>query len=150
MKTVAKVFLIIAAVGSGIGVLVYTILSFSMIPASLISLVGVCIFAVPLILNILTFKQLCKAKTKKEVMPLAIATLILGGFIGGLLVLCMDESDFAGNSVVKTDVTSKEFNTNTLEKDLTKLKELRDNGTLTEEEYAEARKKAIDKSVCGK
>ena len=147
MKTAAKVFLIIAAVGSGIGVLIYTILSFTMIPASLISLVGVCIFAVPLILNILTFKQLCKAKTKKEIKPLAIATLILGGFIGGLLVLCMDESDFSDNSAIKYETASKQVNAESLEKNLQKLKELRDNGTLSEEEYAEARKKAIDKSI---
>ena len=86
-------------------------------------------------------------KTKKEIKPLAIATLILGGFIGGLLVLCMDESDFSDNSAIKYETASKQVNAESLEKNLQKLKELRDNGTLSEEEYAEARKKAIDKSI---
>ncbi len=150
MKTVAKVFLILSAVGFGCGALAYLILSFVMLPASLISLVGAIIFCVPVILNILTFKKLDTAKSKKEILGLAIATMLLGGFIGGLLVLCMDESYFGGVNTHSVSEATKGLNTNTLEKDLTKLKELRDNGTLTEEEYAEARKKAIDKSVGGK
>lgn len=150
MKTLAKVFLILSSIGFGIGALIGLISSFIALPGSLALLYIVVILSIPMVINILTFRKLCVARSKREVTGYAVASLILGGFLGGLLILCMDESYFSGvNAISKVEV-SKELNANTLEKDLTKLKELRDNGTLSEEEYAEARKKAIDKSVGGK
>lgn len=150
MKTLAKVFLILSSIGFGIGALIGLISSFIALPGSLALLYIVVILSIPMVINILTFRKLCVARSKREITGYAVASLILGGFLGGLLILCMDESYFSGvNAISKVEV-SKELNANTLEKDLTKLKELRDNGTLSEEEYAEARKKAIDKSVGGK
>ena len=150
MKTLAKVFLILSSIGFGIGALIGLISSFIALPGSLALLYIVVILSIPMVINILTFRKLCVARSKREVTGYAVASLILGGFLGGLLILCMDESYFSGvNAISKVEV-SKELNANTLEKDLTKLKELRDNGTLSEEEYAEARKKAIDKSAGGK
>lgn len=150
MKSLAKVFLILSSIGFGIGALTGLISSFMALPGSLALLYIVVILSIPTVINILTFRKLCVARSKREITGYAVASLILGGFLGGLLILCMDESYFSGvNAISKVEV-SKELNANTLEKDLTKLKELRDNGTLSEEEYAEARKKAIDKSVGGK
>lgn len=147
MKTLAKVFLLLSSIGFGIGALIALISSFIAMPASFPILFAAVFLAVPMTVNILTFRKLSIARTKREVTGYAVASLILGGFLGGLLILCMDDSYFSGVNVSSENKVSKELNTNTLEKDLTKLKELRDNGTLSEEEYAEARKKAIDKSI---
>ena len=75
--------------------------------------------------------------------------MIFGGLIAGILMLCASEEDLCGYSkkVSKTpeSTTQDSDKTEDLEKELTKLKKLKDNGDISEEEYETLRKKALDK-----
>ena len=75
--------------------------------------------------------------------------MIFGGLIAGILMLCASEEDLCGYSkkVSKTpeSATQDSDKTEDLEKELTKLKKLKDNGDISEEEYETLRKKALEK-----
>ena len=152
MKTAAKVFLILGIVGSSIGAFIIFISMFFAFaaagPMALLFLLYILIVLVPGAIDAVALKKLNKAKTKSELTGISIAVLILGGIIPGILMLCLDEKDFVGYEEKSADTSSKKKGNNpeNLEAKLEELKKLHDNGTLSDDEYATARKKIIDES----
>lgn len=152
MKTAAKVFLILGIIGSSIGAFIIFISMFFAIaaagPMALLFLLYILIALVPGVIDAVALKKLNKAKTKSELTGISIAVLILGGMIPGILMLCLDEKDFDGYEETSASSSSKkkENNPGNLEAKLEELKKLHDNGTLSDDEYASARKKIIEES----
>ena len=70
MKTAAKVFIILGMVLQ-------------------------CFLIFPLIVGFIALKKLKNAKSKSELTVIAIVTLLLCNTIGGILMLCLPESEFA-------------------------------------------------------
>ena len=152
MKTAAKVFLILGIVGSSIGAFIIFIAMFFAFaaagPMALLFLLYILIALVPLVIDAVALKKLNKARYKSELTGISIAVLICGGIIPGILMLCLDEKEFVGYEGENTASSSKkkENNPENLEAKLEELKKLHDNGTLSDDEYASARKKIIDES----
>lgn len=152
MKTAAKVFLILGIVGFSIAAFIIFISMFFAIagagPLALVFLLYILIALVPVAIDAVALKKLNKAKTKSELTGISIAVLILGGMIPGILMLCLDEKDFDGYEETSASSSSKKKvnNPENLEAKLEELKKLHDNGTLSDDEYASARKKIIDES----
>ena len=152
MKTAAKVFLILGIIGSSIGAFIIFISMFFAIaaagPMALLFLLYILIALVPGVIDAVALKKLNKAKTKSELTGISIAVLILGGMIPGILMLCLDEKDFDGYEETSASLSSKkkENNLGNLEAKLEELKKLHDNGTLSDDEYASARKRIIEES----
>lgn len=152
MKTAAKVFLILGIIGSSIGAFIIFISMFFAIaaagPMALLFLLYILIALVPGAIDAVALKKLNKAKTKSELTGISIAVLILGGTIPGILMLCLDEKDFDGYEETSDSSSSKkkENNLGNLEAKLEELKKLHDNGTLSDDEYASARKRIIEES----
>lgn len=152
MKTAAKVFLILGIVGSSIGAFIIFIAMFFAFaaagPMALLFLLYILIALVPVVIDSVALKKLNKAKTKSELTGISIAVLILGGIIPGILMLCLDEKDFDGyeETSASSSLKKKENNPENLEAKLEELKKLHDNGTLSDDEYASARKRIIEES----
>ena len=151
MRTIIKVFLYLPIIGCGIGLISILISSFVYIPASLVTLIAVPFICVPIVVDAIALKKLDNAESKEELTGISIAVLILGGLIPGILMLCASEDELilGGSKKEKeSDKRSEEKEENKvsdLENELEKLKRIRDNGDMSEEEYDEARKKAIDR-----
>ena len=78
MKTAAKVFIILSMI-----VLFW------------------CIF--PLIVGAIALKRLETAKTKNDLVGIGVVTLLFCSFIGGILMLCIDENDLNQDSINNND-----------------------------------------------
>ena len=52
---------------------------------------------VPVIVCIISNKMLDKAQTQKELIPIAIVTLLLGNMVSGILMLVMKDEDLINN-----------------------------------------------------
>jgi hypothetical protein len=76
MKTAAKVFIILGMVLQ-------------------------CFLIFPLIVGFIALKKLKTAKSKSELTVIAIVTLLLCNTIGGILMLCLPESEFATEPVAE-------------------------------------------------
>lgn len=152
MKTAAKVFLILGIVISSIGAFIIFIAMFFAFaaagPMALLFLLYILIAFVPVVIDSVALKKLNKARYKSELTGISIAVLILGGIIPGILMLCLDEKDFDGYEETGASSSSKkkENNPENLEAKLEELKKLHDNGTLSDDEYASARKRIIEES----
>ena len=149
MKTVIKVFLYLGIILFGLCAGIMLIMSFIALPVSLGYLVSVCFCAIPITVDVIALKKLDNCSSKSELLGISICVLIFGGLIAGILMLCASEEDLCGYSktVSKTpeSATQESDKTEDLEKELTKLKKLKDNGDISEEEYETLRKKALDK-----
>lgn len=96
--------------------------------------------AIGITVGALTLKKLKIAKTKSEMFTLSILCLIFCNVVSGILLLCMEDKDFSG----ETSEVKEEKNLNKLEEKLLKLEKMKNNGLISQEEYVELRKKVID------
>lgn len=151
MRTIIKVFLYLPIIGCGIGLIPILISAFVYIPASLVSLIAIPFICVPIVVDAIALKKLDNAESKQELTGISVAVLILGGVIPGILMLCASEDELILGGSKKEKESDKrgeekeENKVSDLESELEKLKRIRDNGDMSEEEYDEARKKAIER-----
>lgn len=149
MKTVIKVFLYLGIILSGLCAGIMLIMSFIAMPATLVYLISVCFCAVPIAVDVIALKKLDNCSSKSELLGISICVLIFGGLIAGILMLVASEEDLCGYSKkvskVQETTTQESDKTEDLEKELTKLKKLKDSGDISEEEYETLRKKALYK-----
>ena len=132
MKTVAKIFIIIGMV-----------VGFWMI--------------VPIIVGSIALNKLASATKKEELTGIGICTLLFCNVIGGVLMLCIPESEFVDDTLNETNInvvvnqtsesnTSEKKNSSNIEdmaEKLSKLKELKDSGAITEEEYSKMKSQVL-------
>lgn len=115
-----------------------------------------CWLVLPLIVGILSIKSIDNAKTKDDLVALAICNMLFCSFLGGLFMLLIPESDFKQN---KTHVSTspkmleqyfdKKQENSSQDPDsidlLERYKSLLDKGIITQEEY-EQKKSEIMKN----
>ena len=150
MKTAIKVFLYLGIIVGAIGAGVAFISSFLALPVSLGYLVSVVGCLIPVIVDSIALKKLKVANSKSELTGISVIVLIFGGIIAGILMLVASEDDllsFNESRVAtpKVDEAKEEKKTEDLEEELNKLKDLKEAGTITEEEYDTLRAKAVEK-----
>lgn len=139
MKTAAKVFIIIGMVTG-----FWTI--------------------VPIIVGAIALNKLASATKKDELVGIGVCTLLFCSMIGGIFMLVISDAELQGsevnantnsgasvNSSASASTTTAEpaapakQNSDDVAAKLTKLKELRDSGAITEEEFASMKNQLISK-----
>lgn len=118
----------------------------------------------PLIVGFFALDKLETARTKNELTGMAICTLLLCNTVAGILMLCMPESELAENgngfnqqpeqnsypqqnrqnfdSQPKPQAKESEVE---IVANLDKLKRMKEQGILSDEEYEKLRKREVDK-----
>lgn len=132
MKTAAKVFIIIGMV-----------IGFWMI--------------LPLIFGGLAISKINSATQKEELVGFGVCALLFCSMIGGILMLCIPESELQPATANSAPIQNNNYITNTKDDktsksdvenvadSLTKLKNLRDAGTISDEEFEKMKKDLLNK-----
>ncbi len=119
------------------------------------------LYIIPLVVGAIALNKLANARRKEELTGVAICTLLLCSTIGGILMLCLNEKDLVQNSNqnvqsvqnVANDTDREEKaaqdEISEISKNIEKLKELKAQGVLSDEEYERLRKTQVDKLLRG-
>ena len=141
MKNAAKILLYIGIGLFGLIGLIYFILSFCGIPASLLFLIFVAYaICIGIILPIYALKRIDTAKSKKDLQVWGIIILIFSNLVAGILILLIDDEELNGKAINN----NKQITTDELSSRLEKLRRIKEEQNLTDEEYNELKKKVID------
>ena len=125
-----------------------------------------CILILPIIFGALSISKINSATEKSELVGLGICTLLFCSLLGGIFMLCIPDSELKPKAEYQTNVqnntyiqnsTSEQNSTSaqnskqekseveTVAERLTKLKNLKDTGTISDEEYERMRKDILNK-----
>ena len=150
MKTVAKVFLWISIVGLALYVLLFGLVAFVGIVASLapseetgpglvlamVFCVATVFLALMLAYNVYFLNRLGKASKKSDIKTWPIVLLFFSSnMVSGILLFCMDDNDFAPEG-------ASTYNKPSPLESIMKYKLMLDEGLISQEEY-EAKKKEL-------
>ena len=142
MKNAAKILLYIGIGLFGLIGFIYFILSFCGIPASLLFLIFVAYaICIGIILPIYALKRIDTAKSKKDLQVWGIIILIFSNLVAGILILLIDDEELNGKAI---NNSNKQITTDELSNRLEKLRRIKEEQNLTDEEYNELKKKVID------
>lgn len=142
MKNAAKILLYIGIGLFGFIGFIYFILSFCGIPASLLFLIFVAYaICIGIILPIYALKRIDTAKSKKDLQVWGIIILIFSNLVAGILILLIDDEEFNRKAI---NNSNKQITTDELSNRLEKLRRIKEEQNLTDEEYNELKKKVID------
>ena len=98
---------------------------------------------IPLIIGIMAISKIDNATDKSQITGIALCTLLFCSLVGGILMFCIPENDFK-EPVTKIELSSQVSTSNSIE-DLKNLKQLLDDGIISQEVYEEKRKKLLIK-----
>lgn len=142
MKNAAKILLYIGIGLFGFIGFIYFILSFCGIPASLLFLIFVAYaICIGIILPIYALKRIDTAKSKKDLQVWGIIILIFSNVVAGILILLIDDEELNRKAI---NNSNKQITTDELSNRLEKLRRIKEEQNLTDEEYNELKKKVID------
>lgn len=142
MKNAAKILLYIGIGLFGFIGFIYFILSFFGIPASLLFLIFVAYaICIGIILPIYALKRIDTAKSKKDLQVWGIIILIFSNLVAGILILLIDDEELNRKAI---NNSNKQITTDELSNRLEKLRRIKEEQNLTDEEYNELKKKVID------
>lgn len=142
MKNAAKILLYIGIGLFGFIGFIYFILSFCGIPASLLFLIFVAYaVCIGIILPIYALKRIDTAKSKKDLQVWGIIILIFSNLVAGILILLIDDEELNRKAI---NNSNKQITTDELSNRLEKLRRIKEEQNLTDEEYNELKKKVID------
>ena len=142
MKNAAKILLYIGIGLFGFIGFIYFILSFCGIPASLLFLIFVAYaICIGIILPIYALKRIDTAKSKKDLQVWGIIILIFSNLVAGILILLIDDEELNRKAI---NNSNKQITTDELSDRLEKLRRIKEEQNLTDEEYNELKKKVID------
>ena len=142
MKNAAKILLYIGIGLFGFIGFIYLILSFCGIPASLLFLIFVAYaICIGIILPIYALKRIDTAKSKKDLQVWGIIILIFSNLVAGILILLIDDEELNRKAI---NNSNKQITTDELSDRLEKLRRIKEEQNLTDEEYNELKKKVID------
>ena len=145
MKNAAKILLYIGIGLFGFIGFIYFILSFCGIPASLLFLIFVAYaICIGIILPIYALKRIDTAKSKKDLQVWGIVILIFSNLVAGILILLIDDEELNRKAI---NNSNKQITTDELSNRLEKLRRIKEEQNLTDEEYNELKKKVIDDFV---
>ncbi len=142
MKNAAKILLYVGIGLFGFIGFIYFILSFCGIPASLLFLIFVAYaICIGIILPIYALKRIDTAKSKKDLQVWGIIILIFSNLVAGILILLIDDEELNRKAI---NNSNKQITTDELSNRLEKLRRIKEEQNLTDEEYNELKKKVID------
>lgn len=159
MKNTAKIFIYI---GVALRILFFAIIeSFLLIGLLNVSyyseyvIFEITVFAVMMLLALIipiasllvahfTLKSLKVATKKDDIIGISVVCLIFSSIIGGIVLLSSDDKDFVASTNVKTSKIQEDSELTPLEKNLKKIRNMKESGVISQEEYDQLRKKILE------
>ncbi len=159
MKNTAKIFIYI---GVALRILFFAIIeSFLLIGLLNVSyyseyvIFEITVFAVMMLLALIipiasllvahfTLKSLKVATKKDDIIGISVVCLIFSSIIGGIVLLSSDDKDFVASTNAKTSKSQEDSELTPLEKNLKRIRNMRESGVINEEEYDKLRKKLLE------
>ena len=159
MKNTAKIFIYI---GVALRILFFAIIeSFLLIGLLNVSyyseyvIFEITVFAVMMLLALIipiasllvahfTLKSLKVATKKDDIIGISVVCLIFSSIIGGIVLLSSDDKDFVANTNAKTSKSQEDSELTPLEKNLKRIRNMKESGVISQEEYDQLRKKILE------
>ena len=159
MKNTAKIFIYI---GVALRILLFAIIeSFLLIGLLNVSyyseyvIFEITVFAVMMLLALIipiasllvahfTLKSLKVATKKDDIIGISVVCLIFSSIIGGIVLLSSDDKDFAASTNAKTSKSQEDSGLTPLEKNLKRIRNMKESGVISQEEYDQLRKKILE------
>ena len=159
MKNTAKIFIYI---GVALRILLFAIIeSFLLIGLLNVSyyseyvIFEITVFAVMMLLALIipiasllvahfTLKSLKVATKKDDIIGISVVCLIFSSIIGGIVLLSSDDKDFVASTNAKTSKSQKDSELTPLEKNLKRIRNMKESGVISQEEYDQLRKKLLE------
>lgn len=159
MKNTAKIFIYI---GVALRILFFAIIeSFLLIGLLNVSyyseyvIFEITVFAVMMLLALIipiasllvahfTLKSLKVATKKDDIIGISVVCLIFSSIIGGIVLLSSDDKDFVASTNAKTSKIQEDSELTPLEKNLKKIRNMKESGVISQEEYDQLRKKILE------
>ena len=156
MKNTAKIFIYI---GVALRILFFAIIeSFLLIGLLNVSyyseyvIFEITVFAVMMLLALIipiasllvahfTLKSLKVATKKDDIIGISVVCLIFSSIIGGIVLLSSDDKDFVASTNAKTSKSQEDSELTPLEKNLKRIRNMKESGAISQEEYDQLRKK---------
>ena len=116
------------------------------------------ILILPIIFGALSLSKINSATQKSELVGLGVCTLLFCSLLGGIFMLCIPESELQPATANSAPIQNNNYITNTKDDktsksdvenvadSLTKLKNLRDAGTISDEEFEKMKKDHLNKN----
>lgn len=159
MKNTAKIFIYI---GVALRILLFAIIeSFLLIGLLNVSyyseyvIFEITVFAVMMLLALIipiasllvahfTLKSLKVATKKSDIIGISTVCLIFSSIIGGIVLLSSDDKDFVASTNAKTSKSQEDSELTPLEKNLKRIRNMKESGVISQEEYEKLRKKLLE------
>ena len=171
MKNTAKIFIYI---GVALRILFFAIIeSFLLIGLLNVSyyseyvIFEITVFAVMMLLALIipiasllvahfTLKSLKVATKKDDIIGISVVCLIFSSIIGGIVLLSSDDKDFVASTIssddkdfvastnAKTSKSQEDSELTPLEKNLKRIRNMKESGVISQEEYDKLRKKLLE------
>ena len=159
MKNTAKIFIYI---GVALRILFFAIIeSFLLIGLLNVSyysgyvIFEITVFAVMMLLALIipiasllvahfTLKSLKVATKKDDIIGISVVCLIFSSIIGGIVLLSSDDKDFVASTNAKTSKSQEDSELTPLEKNLKRIRNMKESGAISQEEYDQLRKKILE------
>ena len=159
MKNTAKIFIYI---GVALRILLFAIIeSFLLIGLLNVSyyseyvIFEITVFAVMMLLALIipiasllvahfTLKSLKVATKKDDIIGISVVCLIFSSIIGGIVLLSSDDKDFVTSTNAKTSKSQEDSELTPLEKNLKRIRNMKESGVISQEEYNQLRKKILE------
>ena len=159
MKNTAKIFIYI---GVALRILLFAIIeSFLLIGLLNVSyyseyvIFEITVFAVMMLLALIipiasllvahfTLKSLKVATKKDDIIGISVVCLIFSSIIGGIVLLSSDDKDFVASTNAKTGKSQEDSELTLLEKNLKRIRNMKESGVISQEEYDQLRKKLLE------
>ena len=159
MKNTAKIFIYI---GVALRILFFAIIeSFLLIGLLNVSyyseyvIFEITVFAVMMLLALIipiasllvahfTLKSLKVATKKSDIIGISTVCLIFSSIIGGIVLLSSDDKDFVASTNAKTSKSQEDSELTPLEKNLKRIRNMKESGVISQEEYDHLRKKILE------
>ena len=159
MKNTAKIFIYI---GVALRILFFAIIEsfllFGLLNVSYYSeyvIFEITVFAVMMLLALIipiasllvahfTLKSLKVATKKDDIIGISVVCLIFSSIIGGIVLLSSDDKDFVASTNAKTSKSQEDSELTPLEKNLKRIRNMKESGVISQEEYNQLRKKILE------
>lgn len=159
MKNTAKIFIYI---GVALRILLFAIIeSFLLIGLLNVSyyseyvIFEITVFAVMMLLALIipiasllvahfTLKSLKVATKKSDIIGISTVCLIFSSIIGGIVLLSSGDKDFVASTNAKTSKSQEDSELTPLEKNLKRIRNMKESGVISQEEYDQLRKKLLE------
>lgn len=91
-----------------------------------------------------TLKSLKVATKKDDIIGISVVCLIFSSIIGGIVLLSSDDKDFVASTNAKTSKSQEDSELTPLEKNLKRIRNMKESGVISQEEYDQLRKKILE------